>query len=490
MIPVVVALILTLVTTVSVAFAQQGRPETQAFLVKDINDTFDTAAGSSPGPFVEAGGTVFFIADDGTSAGLWRTDGTPAGTVMVKAFRGRTHSLFNFNGTLYFASEFSPFSQNNSDDKLWKSDGTAEGTVLVAGDTGSPPPPRPKLFSGFTVVKGTVFFVSKFDIQWTLWKSDGTTAGTVSVATWRNWSPFNLTAVGGTLFFTQLRPDIGVGIELWKSDGTEAGTVLVKDINPGAGWSSPSNLTDVNGTLFFTAFRPDTGYELWKSDGTEQGTVLVKDLNAGPGDSSPMNLASGVGKLFFSASLPSTGREPWTSDGTEAGTVLLKNINLGAGSSSPGELTRVGSTLFFTAIHPDTGSELWKSDGTEAGTVLVKDIDPGPGSSLGNFATGRPTEVNGILFFAAFRPDTGWELWKSDGTDAGTVLVKDIVPGAGYSLFGTSWLSVNGTLFFSACHPDTGCELWKSDGTEQGTVLVKDINPGPAGAFVSNLTNV
>src|SRR5206468_3155391 len=217
---VVVTLIVTLVTAVSVALAQQGRPDTQAFLVKDIDDSFNTAAGSSPGPFVEAGGTVFFIADDGTSAGLWRTDGTPAGTVMVKAFRGRTHSLFNFNGTLYFASEFSPFSQNNSDDKLWKSDGTAEGTVLVAGDTGSPPPRRPKLFSGFTVVQGTAFFVSKLDIQWTLWKRDGTTAGTVSVATLRNWSPFNLTAVGGTLFFTQLRPDIGVGIELWKSDGT------------------------------------------------------------------------------------------------------------------------------------------------------------------------------------------------------------------------------------------------------------------------------
>src|SRR5438046_9140418 len=92
---VVVTLIVTLVTTVSVALAQQGRPDTQAFLVKDINDTFDTAAGSSPGPFVEAGGAVFFIADDGTSPALWRTDATPAGTVMVTAVGGRTHSFFN-----------------------------------------------------------------------------------------------------------------------------------------------------------------------------------------------------------------------------------------------------------------------------------------------------------------------------------------------------------------------------------------------------------
>src|SRR5213596_2786294 len=125
---VVVTLIVTLVTTVSVALAQQGRPDTEAFLVKDIDDSFNTAAGSSPGPFVEAGGTVFFTANDGTSPGLWRADGTPSGTVMVKALGA--HDLTNVNGTLFFASGFSPFSTFGSE-KLWKSDGTAEGTMLV-----------------------------------------------------------------------------------------------------------------------------------------------------------------------------------------------------------------------------------------------------------------------------------------------------------------------------------------------------------------------
>jgi len=125
---VVVALIVTLVTMASAAAGQQGWPKTEAFLVKDIDDSFNTAAGSSPGPFVEAGGTVFFTANDGTSPGLWRTDGTPGGTVMVKALGA--HDLTNVNGTLFFASGFSPFSTFGSE-KLWKSDGTAEGTVLV-----------------------------------------------------------------------------------------------------------------------------------------------------------------------------------------------------------------------------------------------------------------------------------------------------------------------------------------------------------------------
>ena len=250
------------------------------------------------------------------------------------------------------------------------------------------------------------------------------------------------------------------------------------------------NLAGGLGKLFFSASLPSTGREPWTSDGTEAGTLLLKNINLGAGSSSPGELTRVGSTLFFTVATPDAGSELWKSDGTEQGTVLVKDIVPGPGSSHPFWLTRVGSTLFFLATHPDTGTELWKSDGTEAGTVLVKDIYPGPGSSLGNFATGRPTEVNGILFFAAFRPDTGWELWKSDGTDAGTVLVKDIVPGAGDSLFGTSWLSVNGTLFFSACHPETGCELWKSDGTEGGTVLVKDVTPGPGSSGAAPLIGV
>src|SRR5439155_11492720 len=96
-----------------------------AFLVKDINDSFDTAAGSSPGRFVEARGAVFFSA----TYGLWRTDGTPAGTALVKSLG--VSELTAVNGTLFFASRSHP-SLSSPGARLWKSDGTAEGTVLVA----------------------------------------------------------------------------------------------------------------------------------------------------------------------------------------------------------------------------------------------------------------------------------------------------------------------------------------------------------------------
>ncbi|MFP2913773.1 hypothetical protein ACLESD_54090, partial [Pyxidicoccus sp. 3LFB2] len=68
--------------------------------------------------------------------------------------------------------------------------------------------------------------------------------------------------------------------------------------------------------------------------------------------------------------------------------------------------------------------ELWKSDGTEAGTVRVKDIVPGPSSS----SPQGLVVMNGALYFNAWDATTGSELWRSDGTEAGTVRVKDIYP--------------------------------------------------------------
>ena len=109
-------------------------------------------------------------------------------------------------------------------------------------------------------------------------------------------------------------------------------------------------------------------------------------------------------------------------------------------------------TLFFAAFDPKHGEELWKSDGTEAGTVLVKDINPGPASSSpGGFAN-----IGGTVFFSALDPLVGDELWKTDGTPEGTVLGADISPGPGSSCSsaGSSCpgrlINVNGTLFFFA----------------------------------------
>jgi ELWxxDGT repeat protein len=154
--------------------------------------------------------------------------------------------------------------------------------------------------------------------------------------------------------------------------------------------------------------------------------------------------------------------------------------------SNPQSLTNVNGTLFFRAYDGTYGSELWKSDGTSAGTMIVKDINPG----LGNSGPGNLTNVNGSLFFSADNGTNGQELWKCDGAPAGTVmLVKDIYPGSGNSSL-SNLANVNGTLFFKADDGTNGRELWKSDGTTAGTVMVKNINPGAGNSSPEYLTNV
>ena len=112
---------------------------------------------------------------------------------------------------------------------------------------------------------------------------------------------------------------------------------------------------------------------------------------------------------------------------------MVKDINPTLRETGyPDDLTVVGDTLYFTADDGVNGRELWKSDGTEAGTLMVKDIlvvdkrFPEPGvSSYPSWLT----DVAGTLYFATFDDPRGGELWKSDGTKAGTVMVKDINPG-------------------------------------------------------------
>ncbi|WP_420583422.1 ELWxxDGT repeat protein [Reichenbachiella sp.] len=175
---------------------------------------------------------------------------------------------------------------------------------------------------------------------------------------------------------------------------------------------------------------------------------------------------------------------------------LLKDINqtpnttpysIADISSSPMKFFESGGWIYFTAIGSE-GRELWKTDKTPNGTVLVKDINPGPAPSdpKGFF------EFGGEVYFLANDGIYGVELWKMDGTTDGTTLVKDINPGIAngpvycdYCGDAKSFIEMNGKFYFTANNGAQGNELWESDGTESGTQLVKDINPGSNSASPS-----
>jgi ELWxxDGT repeat protein len=144
----------------------------------------------------------------------------------------------------------------------------------------------------------------------------------------------------------------------------------------------------------------------------------------------------------------------------------------GAPDNQPTELCQINNVVFFAISDNEHGVELWRTDGTEAGTYMLKDIKPGSEGSYPELLT----NVNGTLFFFAADNVHGKELWKSDGTSAGTVLVKDLTPGLGSSLIDPKgrFGSVNGVFIFSRSESNGIYKAFRSDGTAVGTYLLYD----------------
>ncbi|MEC8520288.1 MAG: ELWxxDGT repeat protein, partial [Candidatus Thermoplasmatota archaeon] len=427
----------------------------------------------------------------GSNAGTYNGNGT-AWMVKDIASGGSASAPFGaypadarevLGNTLFFQAN-----DGTNGAELWKSDGTSSGTVMLKDINSGGGSSSPK---DFTVVGNSLYFQA-YDLTsgYELWKTDGTASGTVMVKDIKSGSGSSalqyLTAVGNTLFF---RADDGTnGAEVWKSDGTSSGTVMVKDIRSGTGNANtgdPKNFAVMGNTLFFRADDGTNGAELWKSDGTASGTVMVKNINSGTPGSSPNHLTVVNNTLFFAATTTATGQELWKSDGTASGTMMVKDICSGSNcngitlqSNNPNPFIAIGDTLFFRGYTGSDGGELWKSDGTSSGTVLVKDIRSGISSSNLN----RFTAFGDSLFFSANDGTHNFEPWISDGTSSGTVMVKDINSGVDGSSPSCHTVFGN-TVFFYAHDGSTSWELWQSDGTSSGTTLVQDINSGGSGSY-------
>ncbi|MES1241382.1 MAG: hypothetical protein ABUT39_07170 [Acidobacteriota bacterium] len=439
----------------------------EPYLVKDINPVA-AAAGSSPSNFTSLGGpggVAVFTAFGGESGlGLWRSDGTAAGTWKLADVCaawpacGWIRILAVEGGRAFLQAEAD----------LWVTDGSVAGTLrltdgLELGDVAWVPEQRALYFVGTDPAHGAE-----------LWRTDGTPAGTHLVADLARGPESarirTLTAFRGRVWFAALLPGSGGGI--WSSDGTARGTVPVRQ--GGDAWSLPWIHGVVGRRLLFEQFSGREEAGLWTTDGTKRGTAQVLRLRDPIWSPVIQN-----GRLFFVAVNPGHGQELWVSDGTARGTRVVSDIPGKEAFVTHGDprsplllpRTSLPGLLLFQAWDPAHGVELWSSDGTPAGTRLVRDVCPGPCSGADHVLLSN----QGLFYFAGTDGIHGVEPWASDGTPEGTRMVRDLCPGEyGSILYSPSRFA--GRLLFAANDCASGWQLWKTDGTAAGTLRVTDFD--------------
>jgi ELWxxDGT repeat protein len=418
-----------------------------ARLLKDINPVASDDRSSYPDEFGRLGDIMLFRARTHAQGfELWKTDGTEAGTTLVKDLTpGRNSGL------------------------IWPS-----GT------------PR----SVFVEVNGVLVFPGTDGVHgWELWRSDGTTAGTFmlkdifpggngGLITFFGHDPNTLIWVnqvsGGLMYF--LADDGEHGFELWRTDGTAAGTFLLQDIQPGrnSAFGSEEHYSLDGATLgsnfYFRAANDTTGGEFWTSDGTGSGTRMLLDLLPGPASGGPFEVHELNGQLFFVAASKASDYELWKSDGTVSGTNVVKDLTPGSAGTSIQHLAVAGSLVYF-----QVSQHLYRSDGTSEGTVLIHDFLSGGVQMVG--------DLGGRMLLRGDDAAHGTEPWVSDGTPGGTLMLKDITP-AGVNTWFQELVRTGGVEYFLADDGVHGQEIWRTDGTPAGTRFVGDVTPGSESTFV------
>jgi ELWxxDGT repeat protein len=454
--------------------------------VLDINPG---SAGSSPGGITPTSAGVFFLASDSAHGlELWfaAPDGGRAQLVSDQT-PGPESSQFSELSALGPDVVFGAISVRNpnaapqsrvADHAIYRASSSGFTQLLSGISLGSA---AVVPLTGFVPYGGRLLFsTSDPAFPAALWVTDGTAAGTrrlgessALVSVWPVWrlnSQGSLLAADGFYFLGYTGPP-GSDIDLWLTDGTEGGTRRVVRL------PQPfinSDLVQFQGRIYFAGGLGGThGVELWSTDGTQAGTLELADLRPGTEGSNPSGFLVAGTQLYFIAD----GQRPWVTDGTSIGTrALLPAASYQTRGSDPQQFTALGNRVLFFATDVASGTEPWVSDGTTAGTQQLKDIYPGQGGSIPDFIG----TAAGLVFFSATDASHGTELWASDGTPAGTYLVRDINPGNASATPGTlhTAATLDGVLYFSATDAARGMQLWRSDGTSAGTFAVSDLGAG------------
>lgn len=398
--------------------------------------------------------------------------------------------------------------------------------IKVGADSSSP--------ANLTVFNGKLYFTAEDSAHGNeMWVTDGTTAGTKFFYEARTGTdasaPTELTPYKNQLYFTAQSTNSSFSRKLYRTDGTNA-----DDID--GFWSSAkvssTDIVEVSGDyIYFNGYNGDIGREIWVSDGTDAGTdgkdvYPFKNFGGSPLSSTPGDLTdAGGGILFFNASYQTRGRDPYYINNSDYEGVVDVNQNLG--NSEARDFTKMGDYIYFSATRDkktsiggpdnDEGNELWRVRIGTRSPRIVKNIytgayndanprnffnwgdsiilfsaNDGGGTSLWKTdgSEAGTVEVNSVAsspkWFVSFKNEIYFvsqnHLWKTDGTFNGTVVVDNTVN------ITSPFTKINNRLYFTSDDNTYGEELWETDGSKQGTKLVKDIYEGTASSSPKNLT--
>ncbi|MCA9172095.1 MAG: hypothetical protein KDB23_30725, partial [Planctomycetales bacterium] len=419
---------------------------------------------------------------------LWKSDGTTEGTQRVVDLvpgpdSSSPHVITEVDGRIYFGTT----NKAASEAELWLTDGTSAGTTHVSSF------PRTNRIRTILEANGKAFIYPEYYLQ--LWTTTGTPESTVALShrlSFNTLRPYTaIAALNDYVFFLDSQQTV------WRTDGTEAGTTVFYQDN------RSTDLARIGSTLYIATY-----HGVLASEETPESIRTVLDNSQGP--RTPFSFLGGDGQLALIGSYTTL----WSSNGTPDGTVVIDSSEYPTHHTFeiPLQATLVGNHLYFYRTSTE-GVSLGVTDGTAAGTyqLAARPHSINVGSRLDE--GGRlMAKVGDKLIFTNYDEQDGAELWISDGSEAGTHLLRELAPGNSgsdpaellvwnhqlfidgttlrgiqrldrdnipitipyYSSFGPqSVVTTNEAVYFTG----TDGELLRTDGTQDGTQRVSNIAP-------------
>ncbi|MBZ0335628.1 hyalin [Marinobacter sp. AL4B] len=428
-------------------------------IVDDNNNGFEVGRYRS-GYMAELDGTFYFAGKDSNGdVELWATDGTGAGTERV--------------ADIYANGSAQPYDMVPAAGKLFMNavvdDASGVGRELVVFDPASDAHQVLTTIVGnddlesLTAVDGGLFFFDESASNNDVYFTDGTVAGTVKVATEAGAAPAgsplstyphdiydsDWLGYNGKLLFTGYKDSSDYKKRLYELD--QDGNIKEIAFNDGGSTVQleiTENVVTSNDKVYFVADKGTSTSDLniFEYDGSTVTNLSASEANKPYED---RLVGTSLGVFMY---VEQSGVTPYL--------LRVNNANSPAGIAaalrSTGDysfsdveyMVEANGTVFFAADTEGTGgadfgTELWKTDGTSQGTELVKDIndtgvdegsEPFPLTFMYQVAPAVNGDLGSKYLFVANNGSDGYEPWVSDGSEDGTVILKDISAGSGSSV--------------------------------------------------------